>query len=143
MAPGAGVALTSSTAPGRPRWPTCAARSSSLNFWASWCEPCTREAPLLEKAQQRLAREGGTVLGVTYKDRASASRDFAARAQLHVPVASATTSWTSRRSSGRSRLPETFVLDRRGRVVAISRGEITDERFLDAAIDQALKEPAT
>ena len=37
-----------------------------LNFWASWCEPCQVEAPLLERAQRQLERHDATVLGVTY-----------------------------------------------------------------------------
>src|SRR3954469_7821706 len=34
-----------------------------VNVWASWCEPCREELPLLEKTHKRLTREGGTVLG--------------------------------------------------------------------------------
>ena len=39
---------------------------------------------------------------------------------------------------GTSALPETFVLDRRGRIVALSRGQVTRE-FLDHAVGEALK----
>ena len=107
-----------------------------LNFWASWCEPCKAEAPLLERAQKQLAAEGGTVLGVTYKDDASASRDFVRQNKVTYP---------SLRDDkldlapkyGTTKLPEIFVLDRRGRVVALSRGEV-DQEFLTRAIDRAL-----
>ena len=138
-APGSEVALRKLDGAGRMSLADLRGKVVVLNFWASWCDPCKSEAPLLEKAQKRLRNEGGTVLGVTYKDRASASREFAKESGYTFP---------SLRDDklelapefGTIRLPETFVIDRAGRVVAISRGEITDYTFLDRAIDEALKE---
>lgn len=108
-----------------------------LNFWASWCTPCAAEAPLLEQAQHQLSATGtGTVLGVAYKDLTPDALGFVHSKHLDYP---------SLRDSdgalagayGTDELPETFVLDRQSRVVAISRGQITRPAFLAQAIAKA------
>jgi cytochrome c biogenesis protein CcmG, thiol:disulfide interchange protein DsbE len=103
-----------------------------LNFWASWCEPCQVEAPLLEHAQSELERDGGTVLGVTYLDASPDSQSFVRRYRLTYPNL-LDADGTFAHSYGTDQLPESFVIDRNGRVAAISRGEI-DQAFLNRAI---------
>ncbi|HEV2974965.1 MAG TPA: redoxin domain-containing protein [Solirubrobacteraceae bacterium] len=103
-----------------------------LNFWASWCEPCQVEAPLLERAQAHLRRAGGTVLGVTYLDATPDSLSFVRRFHLTYPNLR-DNDGVFAHSYGTDQLPESFVIDRRGDVTAISRGEI-DQAFLDRAI---------
>ena len=135
-APGASVVLP--TLDGRTRTSLQELRGKIvvLNFWASWCDPCREEAPILERAHRRLQRDGaGTVLGVTYKDFAAESRKFERDERLTYP---------SLRDDklelapefGTTRLPETFVIDSAGRIVAVSRGQI-EEDFLTNAIDRA------
>ena len=109
-----------------------------LNFWASWCDPCRAEAPTLEKAQQRLLKENGTVLGVTYKDFAGDSRKFVSQYHLTYPSLRDDQLRLAPKF-GTTRLPETFVIDRRGRIVAISRGEL-DATFLNNAITRAMQD---
>jgi cytochrome c biogenesis protein CcmG, thiol:disulfide interchange protein DsbE len=103
-----------------------------LNFWASWCEPCQVEAPLLEHAQSRLEHHNGTVLGVTYLDASPDSESFVRRYHLTYPNLR-DDNGVFAHSYGTDKLPETFVVDRQGKVVAISRGEI-DQAFLNRAI---------
>jgi cytochrome c biogenesis protein CcmG, thiol:disulfide interchange protein DsbE len=103
-----------------------------LNFWASWCEPCQVEAPLLERAQSTLARDGGTVLGVTYLDASPDSQDFVRHYHLTYPNLR-DNSGAFAHSYGTDQLPESFVIDRDGHVAAVSRGEI-NQAFLDRAI---------
>jgi cytochrome c biogenesis protein CcmG/thiol:disulfide interchange protein DsbE len=103
-----------------------------LNFWASWCEPCEVEAPLLERAQASLARSGATVLGVTYLDASPDSRSFVRRYHLTYPNLR-DNNGSFAHSYGTDQLPESFVIDRDGHIAAISRGEI-DQSFLDRAI---------
>jgi cytochrome c biogenesis protein CcmG/thiol:disulfide interchange protein DsbE len=106
-----------------------------LNFWASWCEPCQVEAPLLERAQSRLARHDATVLGVTYLDASPDSESFVRRYHLTYPNLR-DNNGNFAHSYGTDQLPESFVIDRHGHIVAISRGEI-DQPFLDYAITLA------
>ncbi len=47
-----------------------------VNFWASWCNPCRKEFPLLKKALREHSRAHLTVVGVTYQDIPDDSRDF-------------------------------------------------------------------
>ena len=103
-----------------------------LNFWASWCEPCQEEAPLLERAQTQLQRHSATVLGVTYLDASPDSERFVRKYHLTYPNLRDTTGDFAH-SYGTDQLPESFVIDRQGHIVAISRGEI-DQAFLNRAI---------
>ena len=103
-----------------------------LNFWASWCEPCQEEAPLLERAQGQLQRHDATVLGVTYLDASPDSEGFVRKFHLTYPNLRDTTGDFAH-SYGTDQLPESFIINRRGRIVKISRGEIGQE-FLNRAI---------
>jgi cytochrome c biogenesis protein CcmG, thiol:disulfide interchange protein DsbE len=103
-----------------------------LNFWASWCTPCKDEAPLLERAQARLERLGGTVLGVTYRDASADSQAFIRRFKLSYPNVRDVEGQLAK-DYGTRALPETFVIDRDGRVADVRRG-VVDREFLDAAL---------
>jgi cytochrome c biogenesis protein CcmG/thiol:disulfide interchange protein DsbE len=103
-----------------------------LNFWASWCEPCQQEAPLLERAQHSLEDHNATVLGVTYLDASPDSEGFVRRYRLTYASLRDNTGAFAH-SYGTDQLPESFVINRQGHIVAISRGQI-DQAFLNHAI---------
>lgn len=94
-----------------------------LNVFASWCEPCKAEAPVLERAQHDLAGHGGTVLGVTYLDNSNDSAAFVRQQHLTYPVIR-DVNGNLVRSFGSTGVPETFIIDRKGHVAAIRRFQL-------------------
>jgi cytochrome c biogenesis protein CcmG, thiol:disulfide interchange protein DsbE len=99
-----------------------------LNVFASWCEPCQGEAPLLSAEQRRLIRHGATMLGVTYLDNSIASKQFAQRYHIDYPVLR-DVSGNFVRSFGTTGVPETFVINRQGRIQALQRFPVTGKWF--------------
>jgi cytochrome c biogenesis protein CcmG, thiol:disulfide interchange protein DsbE len=107
-----------------------------LSFFASWCSPCKQQLPLLDTASRALATEGrGTALLVNWQDDPRAARDFVASQGLTMPVLTDNQGLLARDYDVQA-LPETFVIDSEGRVVAISRERAT-QPFLDDAIARA------
>jgi cytochrome c biogenesis protein CcmG, thiol:disulfide interchange protein DsbE len=107
-----------------------------LNFWASWCDPCKDEAPELERAHRRLTERGdGAVLGVTFRDATRDSQAFVEEFDLTYPSVRDVDGELAREYGTRA-LPETFVIDPDGKVVAVARGTV-DRTFLDRALAEA------
>ena len=112
-----------------------------LNFWASWCEPCRAESPLLERWHRRISKHGrGTVLGVDGQDVSSDARDFVREYELTYPMLHDGPG-NLREPFGVLGYPETFVIDPRGRVAALQRGPVDDE-FLRRNVAPLLREAA-
>jgi cytochrome c biogenesis protein CcmG, thiol:disulfide interchange protein DsbE len=108
-----------------------------LNVFASWCGPCKAEAPVLDRAQRQLAAHGGTVLGVTYLDNSDDSEQFVRQHHITYPVVR-DVSDTFVRSFGTTGVPETFVIDRRGRIAAARRYQLTGD-WLQRTLDRLLQ----
>jgi cytochrome c biogenesis protein CcmG/thiol:disulfide interchange protein DsbE len=107
-----------------------------MNVYASWCAPCQSEAPIMAREQNVLARHHGTLVGVTYLDNAGATTQFDHRYGLHYPVLR-DVSGTFVKSFGTFGVPETFVLNRQGQIVALHRGPVTT-KWLNANLGPLL-----
>jgi cytochrome c biogenesis protein CcmG, thiol:disulfide interchange protein DsbE len=107
-----------------------------LNFWASWCKPCKDESPLLESWHRRMRDRGGMVLGVDMLDVTADAQEFIADYKLTYPMLK------DKDGDGLERFgvvqyPETFVIDRQGRIAAVQRGPV-DETFMQTKVEPLL-----
>jgi len=101
-----------------------------VNFWATWCAPCRKEFPALERAWKRLAPAGVMVLAVSLGDTRESVESFLRRFPVTFPVLPA----TDPSLGGRWQLqgmPTTYVVDRGGR---IHYGAIGERTWDDPAI---------
>jgi cytochrome c biogenesis protein CcmG, thiol:disulfide interchange protein DsbE len=111
-----------------------------LNAWASWCGPCQSEMPLLQSTHEKIASRGGLVLGIDMQEPPEKALEFLREKRITFP------SLRDRdreyvRDLGVSAYPETFLIDRKGRIVALKRGPI-DQAWLDEHLEPLLKERA-
>jgi cytochrome c biogenesis protein CcmG/thiol:disulfide interchange protein DsbE len=96
-----------------------------LNVWASWCAACPQEHPVLE----RIAQEGFPVYGIAWKDKPDDSRAFLARFGNPYAGLGADQSGRTAIDLGVTGAPETFVVDKKGRVRFKQIGPISPEQW--------------
>lgn len=108
-----------------------AGRPYVINFFASWCAPCEIEHPLLTEAQQ----DGAVILGVGYKDEAADIRGFLGRLGNPYSAVALDPDGTAAIELGVRKMPETFVVDASGVIVAHRAGPI-DAAFLREALQK-------
>ena len=103
-----------------------------VNFWATWCEPCVREFPLLAKAATTHRADRLAVVGVLTGDRPSEARAFVRRHRATWPVGVDTDGSTAAawRAVG---LPHTYFIRPDGTLASHQLGELTQ-----ASLDRQL-----
>ncbi len=96
---------------------------AAINFWASWCEPCRRELPQLERLSRSL-NGSASLVGVDYSDDAGSARALIRELHLTYPILRDGNGAVGD-SYGLSGLPTTAILDPQGRVARLLRGPQT------------------
>jgi thiol-disulfide isomerase/thioredoxin len=102
-----------------------------MNFWATWCPPCIREMPALDRFHRDFSGKGWQVLGIA-ADSADKVRDFLSKTPIGFPIAVAGFGGVelSRQLGNLSGgLPFTVVFDRRGSVMHRHIGETRYEQL--------------
>lgn len=117
-------ALQLSALDGSP-WSLAAERGHPvlLNFWATWCEPCRSEMPSLERLADLHQKDGLRVLAINYRENEAAVRRFLNATPLALPVLR-DSDGAAARAFGVSIFPSTVAIDRKGRTLFTSVGEV-------------------
>lgn len=110
-----------------------------LNLWASWCGPCREESPILEKVWQRYRHRGVLVLGLDMQDLSENALAFLKKYGITYPSLR-DGSDASKRDLEATGVPETFIIDRQGRIALHITGQVTDVRQISVPLDQVLAE---
>jgi cytochrome c biogenesis protein CcmG, thiol:disulfide interchange protein DsbE len=106
-----------------------------LNFWASWCDPCRAEAPVLQRAWERERGRGVLFLGLNMQDITDDAHAFIRAVGASYPSLRDRSNGVAHRW-GVTGLPETFFLSAEGRVVGHIIGAVSADQ-LSAGIGAA------
>ena len=102
-----------------------------MNFFASWCDPCRDEMPLINELASKGAKDNYNVLGIAVEDGRAAVTQFAKETKLVFPIALDLNS-TVKRSYRIFGPPATFFIDGHGIIRDVVLGPITTERAREA-----------
>jgi thiol-disulfide isomerase/thioredoxin len=106
-------------------------RPLMLNFWATWCPPCLREMPLLDRFHAAAAARGWQVVGLA-ADTLQPVRDFLLRSPVRYPVVlagGAGITLARRLGNPDGALPFTVLFGADGHVRRRKRGELSEQEL--------------
>ncbi len=93
-----------------------------MNFWATWCPPCIREMPAMQRLYDKFGTQGLEIVAVSVdQGNPDAVRKFVDDLKLNFPVVLDPDQATKQAYQVRA-LPTTYLIDRKGRVVAVGMG---------------------
>ncbi|WP_078413640.1 thiol-disulfide oxidoreductase ResA [Priestia abyssalis] len=99
-----------------------------LNFWGTWCKPCEREMPAMERQYQVYKDQGVEILAVNVDETNIAVTKFAERYQLTFPIMIDKGSQVLN-AYGVDPLPTTFLIDKEGKVVDVFLGGLNEQKI--------------
>lgn len=110
-----------------------------VNFWASWCVECYKEAPLLEQAWRDYRDKGVVFIGVDYLDTDTEGLAYMAKYGITYPSGPDMGDKISR-DFAITGVPETFFIDKDGNIAHVQIGPI-EKAQLYALLDKLVARP--
>jgi peroxiredoxin len=111
-----------------------------VNFWATWCGPCRKEMPHLNRLSDKYKSAGLVMMGVNVDDDVRKAAEVAGKLAVSFPVLLDTDKAVSKLYDLNA-MPSTMVIDRSGRVRYLHRGyQDGYENQYDQQIRELLKE---
>jgi cytochrome c biogenesis protein CcmG, thiol:disulfide interchange protein DsbE len=98
-----------------------------VNVWASWCVPCRTESPALERFYRARHGPNFTILGIDTNDLSGDALGFVHRYRIDYPQLRDGAGDFAQGELGTTGVPESFLVDPRGRLVAHSLGPVSDD----------------
>ena len=123
--------------PGELSFPL-AGKAVVVNFWASWCEPCAEEARALDEVWRKYRSRGLVVLGVDARDFDGDARRFARKYGMSYPIVHDGPGKLLE-PYGVTGFPETFFVDRRGKVVGKMSGQVNANAETEGEFDELVR----
>jgi cytochrome c biogenesis protein CcmG, thiol:disulfide interchange protein DsbE len=108
-----------------------------VNVWASWCDPCRQELPALAAAQSRWSADGFRVIGIDMRDNAESAHRLLAEVGATALTSVADQPGSLAVAWGVRGVPETFLVDRTGRVRWWTAGTV-DATWLEQRVPALL-----
>jgi peroxiredoxin/YHS domain-containing protein len=111
-----------------------------LDFWATWCAPCRKSMPDLQRLHRKYADRGFAVVGVSIDEGGAAKvKKYVASKKFTYPIAvdsNDSPAWEAFRVKA---VPAAYLLDREGRIVAQWTGTVASVADLEAKLEGLLR----